>query len=154
MLTQKPSYLTFNRLNYAWRKDIDYRRYPYLYRVGKGEQGVLICEPYKSELIKYWRFKTPTIAKKSSQKIFTLFKKYLQKKDFVGADMARKFLQMGFSRTRRYANYKGGKKYATKDKHLLKKGTGQASKAESAAIFYQVWQAAEKDTIDHFTRNL
>jgi len=31
--------------------------------------------------------------------------------DFVGADMARKFLQMGYSRSRRDANYKGGRKY-------------------------------------------
>ncbi|WP_439584141.1 DUF4385 family protein [Dyadobacter bucti] len=28
---------------------MDYKEYPELYRVGKGEQGVLICEPYKSK---------------------------------------------------------------------------------------------------------
>ena len=30
--------------------------------------------------------------------------------------MARKFLQMGFTRSRRYANHKSGKKYSTEDK--------------------------------------
>ncbi len=34
------------------------------YRVGKGEQGVLICQPYKNEILPYWKFKTPEIAKK------------------------------------------------------------------------------------------
>ena len=35
----------------------------------------------------------------------------LQAENFVGADMARKFLQMGFTRARCCANYRGGKKY-------------------------------------------
>ena len=35
-----------------------------------------------------------------------------QKNDFVGMDMCRKFLEMGFTRGfRRYANHKDGKKY-------------------------------------------
>lgn len=29
--------------------NIDFRQHPELYRVGKGEQGVLLVEPYKSE---------------------------------------------------------------------------------------------------------
>jgi hypothetical protein len=43
----KPSYLNFDRSKYAWRPDVDYREQPELCRVGKGEQGVLFCEPYK-----------------------------------------------------------------------------------------------------------
>ena len=89
----------------------DFRQHPELYRVGKGEQGVLLVEPYKSEILPYWRFKTEAIARESAEKIYALFEAYLQNNDFVGADMARKFLQMGFTRARRYANYKGGKKY-------------------------------------------
>lgn len=85
-----------------------------MYRVGKGEQGVLICEPYKSEIGAFWRFKTPEIAIKSSQKILELFYAYLEIPDFVGADMARKYLQMGFTRSKRYANYKKGIKYDKK----------------------------------------
>jgi hypothetical protein len=32
-------------------KKIDFREHPELYRVGKGEQGVLPVEPYKSEIL-------------------------------------------------------------------------------------------------------
>jgi len=105
----KPSYLNFNNDTYPWKPDIDYRLHPELYRIGKGEQGVLICEPYKSEIGQYWRFKTVVIATESSKKIYELFLDYLTAGDFVGGDMARKYLQMGFTRARRYANYKGGK---------------------------------------------
>ena len=89
----------------------DFRQQPYLYRIGKGEQGVLLVKPYKSEILPYWRFKTEAIARESAEKIYSLFENYLSQHDFVGADMARKFLQMGYTRSRRYANYKGGKKY-------------------------------------------
>ena len=97
--------LDFDRLNFRDRDD--------LYRVGKGEQGVLLVEPYKSEILPHWRFKTPEIATKSSNKIYQMFLEYLEVNDFVGADMARKFLQMGYTRSRRYANHKSGKKYRT-----------------------------------------
>ena len=79
----------------------------------------------------------------SSEAIYKKFLAYLRQEDFVGADMARKFLQMGFTRARRYTNYKGGRKYDPKDKHLLEKGTGDPVKAESARIFYEAWQKAE-----------
>jgi hypothetical protein len=146
MGSQKPSYLNFNFAEYFWKSDIDYREHPELYKVGKGEQGVLICQPYKSEIGQYWRFKTVEIAKESSDKIFNLFKKYLKNEDFVGADMARKYLQMGFTRARRYANYKGGKKYDAEDNYRqLQKGTGDPEKAEAAEIFFKRWKEAEAD---------
>ena len=92
-------------------KNLDLRKHPELYRVGKGEQGVLLVEPYKSEILPSWRFKTPEIAKESSAKIYKIFLEYKKQKDFVGMDMARKFLQMGITRARRYANHSSGKKY-------------------------------------------
>ena len=64
------------------------------YRIGRGEQGVLTFEPYKSEILPLWRFKTPAIAQKSSSEIYARFLEYDQKVDFVGMDMARKFIQM------------------------------------------------------------
>lgn len=143
---RKPSYLNFDKALHAWKPDVDYRKHPDRYRVGKGEQGVLICEPYKSELTPHWRFKTPAIAKQSSGKLYRMFRAYLKDDDFVGADMARKFLQMGYTRARRYANYKGGKKYDKDNDHApLERGTGDPEKAESAAIFYEVWKKAEAD---------
>ena len=64
MKNQKPSYLNFNSDTYPWKPDINYRQHPEKYKVGKGEQGVLICEPYKSEIGKYWRFKDGDVAEK------------------------------------------------------------------------------------------
>lgn len=97
-------------------EQIDFRKNPELYRVGKGEQGVLSVEPYKSEILPFWRFKNPVIAQTSADHIFTLFLTYLETGDFVGADMARKFLQMGYTRSRRYANHKSGRKYGATPK--------------------------------------
>lgn len=36
---------------------IDYREHPELYKVARGEQGVLTVEPYKSEILPHWRFR-------------------------------------------------------------------------------------------------
>ena len=141
-MANKPSYLTFNLDQYHWKSDINYRLHPELYRVGKGEQRVLICQPYKGDIGSHWRFKTPELAKESSDKIYSMFLDYLQKDYFVGADMARKYLQMGFTRARRYTNYKGGKKY-DKDYQILSRGTGDPDKPISAKIFYEKWQQAE-----------
>jgi hypothetical protein len=125
-------------------KATDFRKHPELYRVGKGEQGVLLVEPYKSEILPYWRFKTPEIARRSANRIYRMFLEYKANHDFVGMDMARKFLQMGYTRSRRYANHKSGRKY--------KKGSGQILereedpvKAESARIFYEKWKKARED---------
>ena len=138
-------------------KILDLRTNPELYSVGRGEQGVLKVEPYKSEILPYWRFRTPEIAKVSASTIYTMFKEYLSKEDFVGADMARKFLQMGFTRSRRYANYKGGRKYRGPVPHNKKgvsgahgreqyeRGVEDPVKAESAKIFKEYWDKARND---------
>lgn len=144
----RPSYLDFDIDSYPWKPDIDYREHPERYRVGKGEQGVLICQPYKAEIGQHWRFKTQEIATKSSNKIFEMFQQYLQQNDFVGADMARKYLQMGYTRARRYANYKGGIKYQKENNYKLNaRGTGEAEKAAAAQIFYQKYKEAEAQPI-------
>jgi len=133
-------------------KNINFRCSPELYRVGKGEQGVLLVEPYKSP---YWRFKTPDIARESSEKIYQMFLDYLEQDDFIGADMARKFLQMGYTRSRRYANHKSGRKYKSNpQKEDSKEAQLEARKdilpnevdpvkAESAAIFKEKWLQAK-----------
>ncbi len=124
--------------------NIDFRKNPELYQVGRGEQGVLLVEPYKSEILPYWRFKTPEIAKESAEKIYALYLEYKENNDFVGMDMARKFLQMGYTRSRRYANYKGGRKYD--DEGKVKERTINPVKAESAAIFEVKWKLVREDT--------
>ena len=97
--------LDFKKLDFT---DFETRK---LYRIGRGEQGVLLVRPYTNDICQYWRFQKPTIAKKSAQKIYEMYADYRAKNDFVGMDMCRKFLEMGFTRARRYANHKDGKKY-------------------------------------------
>jgi hypothetical protein len=143
--------------NYSLNFDqLNFREQPECYRIGKGEQGVLLVEPYKSEILPYWRFKTPEVAEVSAQKIYQLFIDYKHAGDFIGMDMARKFLQMGYTRSRRYANHKGGKKY---DGPVPPEKKGQSGahgreqlplvvdeiKAASARIFYEYWQKAKND---------
>ena len=135
--------------------NLNFRDRPELYQVGKGEQGVLLVEPYKSEILPYWRFKTPEIATESSEKIYQMFLEYLEQNDFVGADMARKFLQMGYTRSRRYANHKSGKKYRTNPQKAESKAAEKEArrevlpldidpvKAQSAAIFKAKWEQAK-----------
>ena len=125
-------------------KAIDFRQHPELYRIGKGEQGVLLVEPYKSEILPHWKFKTPEIARQSADKIYDLFLDYKAQDDFIGMDMARKFLQMGYTRSRRYANHKSGRKYDKGSKSILQRDEDPI-KAQSAQIFYEKWQLAKVD---------
>jgi hypothetical protein len=84
-----------------------------------------------------------------------MFLDYLQQEDCVGADMARKFIQMGYTRSRRYANHKSGRKYKSNpQKESSKEAQINARKdilpnevdsvkAESAAIFKEKWMQAK-----------
>lgn len=92
-------------------KHTDFRTHPELYRVGRGEQGVLLVEPYKSELLPHWRFRTPEVARASAAKLHELYEAYKRAGDFVGMDMARKYIQMGWTRSMRYAKHRTGQKY-------------------------------------------
>ena len=106
------------------------------YRIGRGEQGVLLVRPYTDDICKHWRFKTLKEAMVSSQKIFDMYLDYRIQKDFVGMDMCRKFLEMGFTRARRYANHKDGKKYGKDGKVLpQEKDWATNEKAKSARRF-------------------
>ncbi|EBX8441235.1 DUF4385 domain-containing protein [Salmonella enterica] len=122
---------------------IDFRQQPELYQVGRGEQGVLLVEPYKSEMLPFWRYKDEASAMKSAEQIYQLFEAYRQQDDFVGMDMARKFIQMGYTRARRYANYKGGKKYA-EDGSLNTRGNDPI-KAAAATVFKGWWDKIRQD---------
>lgn len=123
---------------------IDFRKHPELYRIGKGEQGVLLVEPYKTEILPYWKFKTPKMARRSANLIYKVFLAYKAKGDFVGMDMARKYLQMGYTRSRRYANHKSGRKYTQQSNEILP-FVEDEEKAESAKIFYQKWKKVRED---------
>lgn len=127
-------------------RDIDFRKHPEKYVIGRGEQGVLIAEPYKSEIKPHWKFATPDKALASAQTIYDLFRGYGDKSDFVGMDMARKFLQMGFTRSRRYANHASGRKYSADGSVAQQEEDWKSSdKAKSADIFYEYYVKAKDD---------
>ena len=105
------------------------------YRIGRGEQGVLLVRPYTDVICKHWRFKTVKEAKKSAEHIYNMYADYRVLKDFIGMDMCRKFLEMGFTRARRYANHKDGKKYGKDGKVLpQEKDWATSEKAQAARI--------------------
>ena len=117
---------------------VDLRKHPEAYRVGRGEQGVFHAEPYKGELLPLWRFKTEEEARESAEKIFAKFEEYRDEGDFVGMDVARKYLQMGWTRARRYAKYEGGKKSRPREEE-------DPEKARAAEVFRDRWRAAAED---------
>ena len=129
-----------------WNPAVDYEQYPELYHIGRGQQGVLICEPYKSNICQHWRFKTVQEAELSSQKILSMFYDFVDKEDFVGADMAKKFLHMGFTRARRYANHRDGRKYNVDGSIIPQEPDAlTCEKAESAKVFYKTWKEAREN---------
>ena len=127
--------------------DLDYKELDFsikenrkLYRIGRGEQGVLLVRPYTNIICNYWRFKTPKIAVQSANKIFSLYLDYRDAGDFIGMDMCRKFLEMGFTRARRYANHNSGRKYKKGTNEILPQEEDHMTSkyAESARIFKHV----------------
>ena len=118
--------------------DVDLRQHPEAYRVGRGEQGVFHAEPYKGELLPLWSFKTEEAARDSSERIYAKFEEYRSAGDFVGMDVARKYLQMGWTRARRYAKYEGGKKSKPRE-------TEDPEKSRAAEVFREKWRAAAEN---------
>ena len=136
--------------------DLDYKSLDFtnkktrkLYRIGRGEQGDLLVRPYTNAICSHWRFKTPNEAIVSANKIHDMYLDYEVKKDFIGMDMCRKFLEMGFTRARRYANHNSGRKYKKGTKEVLPQEEDHATSkyAQSAGIFKKVRDVVAKSEI-------
>ena len=135
--------------------DLDYKKLDFtdeetrkLYRIGRGEQGVLLVRPYTNTICAHWRFKTPREAIISSNRIFGMYLDYRDEKDFIGMDMCRKFLEMGFTRSRRYANHNTGKKYDKEGNVKPQEPDHMTSKyAESAKVFKKVRDIVAKNDV-------
>lgn len=113
------------------------------YRIGRGEQGVLTFEPYKSALLPLWRFRTEDIAKQSAADLWVRFETFGEQGDFIGMDMTRKFIQMGMTRAKRYANHAGGRKYESGTRKELPRSKGHVGKEEkemASQVFRDYWQ--------------
>lgn len=134
--------------------DLDYKSLDFtdsetrkLYRIGRGEQGVLLVKPYTEDICRYWRFRDVPTATQSSNTIYEMFCHYRRQKDFIGMDMARKFLEMGFTRARRYANHKTGRKYSLSKTILPQEDDALTSeKAQAAQVFKKIRDLAAYDT--------
>ena len=134
------------KLNY---KKLNFRtKHRQLYRVGRGEQGVLLVRPYTNLICRRWRFKTVKEAKKSANDIHSMYMGFRALKDFIGMDMCRKFLEMGFTRARRYANHRDGKKYDSKGNVKPQEPDAlTCEKAKSARIFKRYRDLVTHDPI-------
>lgn len=95
--------------------DLDFRAHPERYRHTSDERGTFKIEPYKSELLPEWSVATLPDAEDSATAIYERYQEYRADGEFVGMDMARKYLQMGWTRAMRYAKYPGGQKYEHDD---------------------------------------
>ena len=54
-----------------------------LYRIGRGEQGVLLVRPYTNDICSHWRFVNEDIARKSADKIYSMFCDYKEQRDLL-----------------------------------------------------------------------
>lgn len=147
----KPSYIDFDNKEYQ-KKLQTYST--------KSETGVL-SYPYSKKISKYWRFKTPEEALTSAQYIYNIFLQNIDKLNdiyyrvynkipskqlidlFIKADICRKFLQMGYTRSMRYYYHKSGKKWSrdTKGWFILPYDYDY-NKKKSALIFKKYWKYA------------
>ncbi len=125
----------------------DFRARPECYQIGRGEAGVFKVQPYKGELLPLWHFKTVGAARQSAEALWAKYEGYRAEGDFVGMDMARKFLQMGYTRAMRYAKYPGGTKL-TPDGEIVEPQTwADAGKREAALVFKARWDTVRADPV-------
>ena len=114
-----------------------------MYRIGRGEEGVLSTPPYTQAILPSWRFRTPAEARRSAAAILRLYRGYLDRGDFAGMDMCRKFLQMGYTRSMRYARHRGGRKYGPDGVELPL--DPDPEKLASAKVFRAAWDKVRAD---------
>lgn len=128
--------------------DIDFRENPEQYEIGRGEEGVFKVQPYKDELLALWTFKTPDEAEESAKTIYEQYEEYRENDDFPGMDMARKYLQMGYTRAMRYAKYPGGQKYLDGEEREPEEWADE-EKREAALIFEERLERVREDADYH-----
>ena len=52
-------------------KNLDFKPNDTRYRIGRGEQGVLLVRPYTDDICIYWKFRTPKMLKNLQDKYIT-----------------------------------------------------------------------------------
>jgi len=142
--------------------DIDFRANPEQYEIGRGEEGVFKVQPYKDELLDLWGYADRPSADEGGEAIYEKYREYRAREEFVGMDMARKYLQMGYTRAMRYARYPGGQKYDESEAQRASEASGETAsdgterdpqfwadhdKREAALIYEVWWHRVEDDEV-------
>lgn len=123
----------------------DFRDDPEPYRIGRGEEGVFKVQPYKSELLPLWGYADTRAAAEGAEAIYERFCEYRDAGEFVGMDMARKYLQMGYTRAMRYAHYPGGRKYDDDGTERERVHWADPEKRRAAVVYDHVLGRVEGD---------
>lgn len=141
--------------------DVDFRAHPEEYEIGRGEEGVFKVQPYQDELLERWGYADRETADEAGEAIDEKCRAYRAREEFVGMDMARKYLQMGYTRAMRYARYSGGRKYTESEAQRVSEASGETAsdegperdpefwadgdKREAAPVYEVWWQRVEDD---------
>ncbi|WP_232687041.1 DUF4385 family protein [Halobacterium zhouii] len=125
--------------------DTDFREHPEEYEVGRGEQGVFKVQPYKDELLSLWTVADLDDAEAAAADIFEQYETYRDRGEFPGMDMARKYLQMGWTRSLRYAKYPGGRKHDDDGTEREPQKWYDEEKREIAAIYKEYLDRVRED---------
>jgi hypothetical protein len=126
--------------------DVDFRERPEEYEIGRGEEGVFKLQPYKDELLPLWTFVDREAAAQSAQQIYGKYEEYRERGEFPGMDMARKYLQMGYTRAMRYAKYPGGTKYVDGEERDPEEWADR-EKREAALVFERYLERVRSDEV-------
>ncbi|PSQ42570.1 DUF4385 domain-containing protein [Halobacteriales archaeon QS_9_68_42] len=145
MLQSKPGAVSGDDSDGGPEYDINFREHPEEYEVGRGEEGVFKVEPYKSELLPLWGYADREAAVEAAEAIHERFREYREDGDFVGMDMARKYLQMGYTRAMRYAKYPGGKKYDDDGTERDPEQWADSDKRKAALVFEEHLETVRED---------
>jgi hypothetical protein len=105
---------------------------------------VFKVQPYKDELLPLWGYAGRETADESGAAIYEQYLEYRIADDFPGMDMARKYLQMGYTRSMRYARYPGGQKYEDGNERDPEHWADH-DKREAALIYEVWWKMVEHD---------
>jgi hypothetical protein len=123
----------------------DFRKHPQKYRVGRETTTVLLAEPYKSELLDRLAYENYREASRSAQAIFRLFEAYRSKEDFIGMDMAKKVLYVGFVNARREAARQAVVKDSGGQTRPLAPDWMSADKSRAATVFFRYYRRIIRD---------
>ncbi len=105
---------------------------------------VFNVEPYASELLPYLHFSNERSARYAAQELYDGFMRYREQEDVVGMDMARKFLEIGWLRTRHHVSQVNHLLHSDSPLAHLP-GRRALAMADASKTFHRLLQQARND---------